>query len=533
MENHPYGLANIPTLSEGLSMTNKGKFDKFTLPESNSSEDLVLMFGSRQPKKRRVLIASSHGLFAQGLRSLLRERQATGVEVVGVVTNLEQAMAALETLNPDLIIVDYDDEILNRDEFLARFVEGEKKLRVVLLSLQSAGEAIVYDRRTLAASEIDDWLEEWSTTDDGKVIFIDDREASNTAPNGRGKMKKRSNNLIHVIIAAVLTVISTVVVFYILQHIRLLPPEASQQAVSIDNLFKGEFAVISFLFSLIVVFMVYSIVVFRRRRGDTTDAGHVEGNPKLEITWTVLPLITVFVFAIWGGQSLRDVTKPEPRPLVVNVIGQQWSWRFEYPQDGGSKIVSDKLYLPVDKPVLFRLSSVDVIHSFWVPEFRVKQDALPGGESFVRPLRVTPTKIGTYKLRCAELCGRQHTTMVSDVLVVSQADFDSWVAEQSGVSADPVVRGQKVAQTFGCLACHSVDGSALVGPSWKGAFGEQVQLADGTTVTADEAYLRESIVNPNAKVVTGFQPGIMPQNFATQMSDQQISDVIAYIESLK
>jgi DNA-binding NarL/FixJ family response regulator len=121
---------------------------------------------SSQSKKRRVLIASSHGLFAQGLRSLLRERQGDGVEVIGVVSNLEQAMVALERLNPDLIIIDYDDEALNRDEFLARFVGGEKKLRVVLLSLQTGKEALVYDRRTLAAAQIDDWLKEWDYSDE-------------------------------------------------------------------------------------------------------------------------------------------------------------------------------------------------------------------------------------------------------------------------------------------------------------------------------------------------------------------------------
>ena len=124
------------------------------------------MVNPDRPETRRVLIASSHGLFGQGLRSLLSERQETGVEVIGMVSNLEETLEALENLNPDLIIVDYDDEILNRDEFLARFVEGEKKLRVVLLSLQSGGEAVVYDRRTLAAAQIDDWLEEWKSKDD-------------------------------------------------------------------------------------------------------------------------------------------------------------------------------------------------------------------------------------------------------------------------------------------------------------------------------------------------------------------------------
>lgn len=347
-------------------------------------------------------------------------------------------------------------------------------------------------------------------------------------------MKNRSKNVLHLAIASVVTVISGIVLFFVLDNIHLLPTAASAQAASIDALFRGEYAVIAFLFALIIVFMVYSIVVFRRKKGDTTDAAHVEGNTKLEIAWTVLPLLTVFVFAVWGGQSLREVTKAEPQPLVVNVIGQQWAWRFEYPLDTGEKVVSDKLYLPIDKPVLLRLSSMDVIHSFWVPEFRVKQDALPGGEQFVRPLRVTPTKIGDYKLRCAELCGVQHTTMESDVFVRSQADFDSWLAEQSGESPDPVVRGEKVAKNFGCLACHSLDGSRLVGPTWKGAFGEQVGFEGGIPgQTVDEAYLRESILNPNLKIVKSFPAGVMPQNFSTQMSEKQINDVIEYIKSLR
>jgi cytochrome c oxidase subunit II len=347
-------------------------------------------------------------------------------------------------------------------------------------------------------------------------------------------MKNRSKNGLHLVVASILVVISTIVVFLILDNLHLMPVEASTQAISIDRLFRGEYAVISFLFSLIVVFMIYSVFVFRRRKGDTSDAAHVEGNTKLEITWTVIPLVTVFFFALWGGQSLREVTKVEPKPLIVNVIGQQWAWRFEYPLEGGDKIVSDKLYLPVDKPVLLRLSSMDVIHSFWVPEFRVKQDALPGGEAFVRPLRVTPSMIGNYKLRCAELCGRQHTTMESDVIVSAQADFDAWMTEQSGESPDPIVRGAKVAKNFGCLACHSVDGSKIVGPTWKGLFGSQVTFEGGVpSVTVDEAYLKESITNTNAKIVQGFPASVMPQNFATQLTEKQINDVIEYIKSLK
>jgi cytochrome c oxidase subunit 2 len=484
-----------------------------------------------EPKKsRRVLIASSHALFGQGLRRLLQERQGAGVEIVGMVSDLEQAMQALERLDPDLVIVDYDDQALNREEFLARFVEGEKKLRVVLLSLHSPKEAIVYDRRTMAASQIDDWLDEWNYSEEIHILPETTQSAGIKADNRRRSMK-------HLIIAGILVVVVTALLIVGLQFVKLLPEQASAQAVPIDNLFHLEFMVIAFLFSLIVVFMLYSIVVFRRRKGDLSDAAHVEGNTRLEVIWTIAPLATVLFFAYLGGDALAETVRPKPQALKVNVIGLQWTWRFEYPELG---FTSDELRLPVDRQAVLRLWSEDVIHSFWVPEFRVKQDALPGGKENSRDLRVEPTVLGDYKLRCAELCGTNHATMMADVRVVSKDDFDAWVREKTFVSDDPVVRGEQWARQFGCFACHSVDGSKVnesgityLGPTWQGIFGEQTTMADGTTVTVDEAYLLESIVDPGAKIVAGYPPGIMPANFADQLTEEQIQDIIAYIVSLR
>lgn len=481
------------------------------------------MIRSNKPGERRVLIASSHPLFGQGLRSLLKERHQTGVKVVGMVSNLDEALAALDKLDPDLIIVDYDDEVLNRDEFLARFVEGEKKLRVVLLSLQSGRDAVVYDRRTLAAAQIDDWLEEWNYESLASPKPLTEiGGADETVQNRRTGMK-------HFVIAAILVVIVTALLIVGLDRVQILPVQASLQANSIDSLFNLEFKVIAFLFSLIVVFMVYSVIFFRRKKGDDSDAAHIEGNRNLEVIWTLAPLATVLFFAYLGGESLAETLRPDPQALEIDVTASQWSWRFEYPDTG---IVSTELMLPLDKQVLLRLSSTDVIHSFWVPEFRVKQDALPGGQDFIRDLRITPTEIGNYKVRCAELCGLQHAYMLADVKVVSQADFDQWVNEQTFVSDDPVVRGRQYAEQFGCLACHSTDGSTLVGPTWQGVFGHEVTLEDGSTVVSDEAYLRESILNPGAKIVSGFQ-NIMPPNIAADMSDAQLADIIEYIKSLR
>lgn len=334
----------------------------------------------------------------------------------------------------------------------------------------------------------------------------------------------------HLIIAGILVVVVTVLLILGMGQVNLLPTAASAQAEPIDRMFDLEFKVIAFLFALIIVFMVYSIVVFRRKAGDTTDAKHIEGNTRLEVAWTIVPLVTVLAFAFMGSQALAETQRIDPRAIEVNVIGSQWSWSFEYPELG---VVSDKLYLPVGQQALLHLSSADVIHSFWVPEFRVKQDALPGGDEFVRDLRVTPTQIGEYKVRCAELCGRRHAYMENPVIVLSQQDYDGWVIQATGLSEDPVERGQNWYTSFGCNACHSLDGTPGVGPSWQGLYESQRSLADGSTVTADEAYLQESILNPNAKIVSGFGENLMPQNFGEHMSEAQIQDMIEFIKSLR
>jgi cytochrome c oxidase subunit II len=466
----------------------------------------------KRARSQRVLIASSHPLFGQGLRSLLEARQRS-VEVIGVVSSIEEAMQALEKHRPDLVVVDYDDRLLNREDALARFFEGERKLRVVLLSLSDPQHAQVYDRRTLAAAQIDDWLEEWPAVDE----------------LSKAPQSNRRSNMKHFIVVGILVILVTALLLFGLQAAHLLPTAAALQANPIDRMFGLEFSVIAFLFALIVVFMVYSIFVFRRKKGDTSDARHVEGNQRLEIVWTAIPLATVLGFAYLGSQALAETTRVDPGALVVNVIGSQWSWRFEYPELG---IQTNELRLPVDRQALLQLSSTDVIHSFWVPEFRVKQDALPGGKKFVRDLRVTPTQIGKYTLRCAELCGLNHTYMEAPVIVMATTDFDAWAAQEAGLSADPLERARKWYETFGCKACHTLDGTTGVGPTWKGAYGSQVKLADGSTVTVDDAYIIESIRNPGAKIVEGFQ-NIMPAGVGSTLNDQQIQDLVALLKSLK
>ncbi|HBY08525.1 MAG TPA: cytochrome c oxidase subunit II [Chloroflexi bacterium] len=329
----------------------------------------------------------------------------------------------------------------------------------------------------------------------------------------------------HFIGVAVLVVILTALVGLALNTLGLLPDVASLQGQYIDGLFQVHTWIIAFLFALIVGFMLYSIIVFRRKEGDESDAEHIEGNNALEITWTVVPLITVLSVAVLGANTLSKVTAVDPGAMEVKVIGQQWAWRFEYPEAG---VVSDVLYLPKGQQALLEMESMDVLHSFWVPEFRVKQDLMPGSTT---ELRITPTEIGDYTVRCAEVCGLQHTYMLADVKVVSEGDFNTWLSAEAAIADDPVARGQKVYESYGCKACHTIDGSPLVGPSFLGAFGRTVELADGTTVLADADYFYNSIINPTSQIVAGFPPA-MPQNFADQLSDQQIKDVIDFIMSL-
>ena len=333
----------------------------------------------------------------------------------------------------------------------------------------------------------------------------------------------------HFIVAAIIVILLMVGTYFLLDNIQLLPEQASLQARSIDELFRFDFIAIAVLFSLIIGLMIYSIIFFRRRKGDETDGPHIEGNTPLEVVWTLVPLGFVLFLAYYGSSILGKVEAPDPRPLRVEVIGSQWSWRFEYPD---YDIISTELVLPVNRQALLNMTSTDVIHSFWIPEFRVKQDLLPG-EGFEKELRITPIELGEYKVRCAELCGREHYAMLAPVAVLTEANFEAWVAEESGtVSDDPVVRGELVAKQYGCTACHSSDGSELAGPTWMGIYGSTELLADGSSILVDSNYLIQSIREPGFQIVSGYQ-NIMPENIGADLTDEQISDVLAFIESVK
>ncbi|MEZ4642749.1 MAG: cytochrome c oxidase subunit II [Chloroflexota bacterium] len=328
-----------------------------------------------------------------------------------------------------------------------------------------------------------------------------------------------------------------------------LPVRASAEGILIDTMFQGHFWMISFLFALIMVIMLYAVVVFRRRPGDETEGPHVHGSTVLEIIWTVVPVVAVIGFGVWGTVTLGQLLEAKPNEMVIEVTGKQWQWSFSYPEQD---VKSPQLYLPVNQPVVLQMTSQDVLHSFWVPEFRVKQDLVPGRTT---TLRFTPTLAGDYKVRCAEICGLDHTNMLADVRVVSETEFASWVEARSVAiqyaDLTPEQRGDlwhgaEGDGGFGCNSCHSIDGSTGAGPTWLGLYGRQETLTDGSTITVDEEYIRNSILHPNDQIVSGFNRDVMPQNYEELFAAKQaeilasdgieidiIADLIAYIQTLE
>ena len=243
-------------------------------------------------------------------------------------------------------------------------------------------------------------------------------------------MPGSSTNLRHFIIITVLIVLSTVIMTWLLRVMLPLPMEASTQAATVDYVFNWNMFLIALFFSLVMVFMLYAVFAFRRRDDDESEGEHFEGNSVLEIVWTVVPLVIVIFLAILGVTTLNEITQAQDNELVVNVEGFQWGWTFSYPEEGD--MISAEMVLPVDRPARMEMTSKDVIHSFWIPEFRVKQDLVPGQ---ITVLRFTPSEVGDYELRCAEICGLSHWSMIANVRVVEQEEYDAWISEQTAGSS--------------------------------------------------------------------------------------------------
>jgi cytochrome c oxidase subunit 2 len=243
---------------------------------------------------------------------------------------------------------------------------------------------------------------------------------------------------------------------------------------------------------------------------------------KLEIAWSVIPLLITFTFFFWGASVFFAINRPPNDAIEVSVVGKQWMWKFQH-ADGQREI--NELHVPIGRPVKLTMASEDVIHSFYVPAFRVKRDVLPGR---VATTWFEATRRGRYHLFCAEYCGTKHSGMIGWVIVMEPAEFQSWLA--GGASGQSLAgAGQKLFQELGCATCHRPDSLAR-GPNLEGLFGNPVKLADGTVVTADDSYVRESIATPSAKVVAGFQP-IMP-TYQGLVNEEGLMQLVAYVRSL-
>lgn len=297
------------------------------------------------------------------------------------------------------------------------------------------------------------------------------------------------------------------------------PEAASTFAPQVDALYMF-LVLLTLFFTVAIYFAVLFFALKYRRTPENQQGVHIHGNNLLEIIWSVIPLGIVMIIFVWGAVLfLRGIHSPEGA-LEITGVPKQWMWKFQHPQ---GKREINQLHVPVGKPVKMIMTSEDVIHSFYVPAFRVKQDVLPNRYSSVS---FEPTKPGTYHLFCAEYCGTSHSQMIGSVVVMEPADYQAWLAGTAGAGTplSQAELGQKVFQQLNCQSCHS---DPLRAPALEGLLGKAVELEEGRIVTADRNYIRESLMNPNAKIVRGFQP-IMP-TYSGQITEEEIMQLISYL----
>jgi cytochrome c oxidase subunit 2 len=303
----------------------------------------------------------------------------------------------------------------------------------------------------------------------------------------------------------------------------LFPARASTMAGRVDALFFFLIAVSAFFAILIATLIVVFGIRYRRRAA--TDVGaDVHPSMALEVTWIGIPTVIAMVMFGWGASLYFTMFTPPAETLDVYVVGKQWMWKFQH-VEGRREI--DELHVPVGRAIRLTMTSEDVIHSFYLPEFRVKHDVLPGRYTNVW---FTANRPGRYHLFCSEYCGTRHSGMIGSIVVMEPAEYQAWLGGGTmGGALSLAAAGQKLFTDLACISCHRSDGTGR-GPAVDGLFGKTVTLSTGQKVTADEAYVRESILDPAAKVVAGFQP-IMP-TFRGLVSEEQLNQVIEYIKSL-
>ena len=306
-----------------------------------------------------------------------------------------------------------------------------------------------------------------------------------------------------------------------LSDLPLFPEQASTGAARVDALFMFVM-VVSVVFATLIFSLVLYFAVKYRRRSDTEQPRPILGDVRLELLWTVIPLGLTMIMFVWGARLYFTTANPPADAMEVAVVGKQWMWKFQHPE--GRREINE-LHVPVGRPVKLTMASEDVIHSFFVPAFRVKMDVVPGRYTTTW---FEATRPGTFHLFCAQYCGTVHAGMGGRVVVLTPTAYEAWLSG-GATGESPVAAGERLFQQLGCATCHRADGPGN-GPSLVGLFGQTVRLHSGETVLADEAYIRESVLNPTAKIVAGYQP-IMP-TFQGLISEEGLLQLIAYIRSL-
>lgn len=305
-----------------------------------------------------------------------------------------------------------------------------------------------------------------------------------------------------------------------LSHVPLFPEQASTMAAQTDALLYFLLAVSAF-FSVLIGLTVVFFAIKYRRRSELDRPARVRSPLVLEVVWIAIPFGLAMIMFAWGARLYVQLKRPPDNATEVFVVGKQWMWKIQH-MEGVREI--NELHVPVGRPIKLTMTSEDVIHSFFVPAFRIKQDVLPGR---LTTAWFQATKIGTYHLFCSQYCGTDHARMIGQVIVMEPSAYDVWLSGSPGVAVASI--GEKLFQEMGCVACHRI--TTPRGPSLVGLYGQPVRLQNGTSVTADDAYLLESIVDPQAKIVADYEP-IMP-TYKGLVSEQGLLQLIAYIKSLQ
>ncbi|MEK9657894.1 MAG: cytochrome c oxidase subunit II [bacterium] len=305
------------------------------------------------------------------------------------------------------------------------------------------------------------------------------------------------------------------------------PEAASDVAATTDILFYVILWSSVFLFVAIVATTLYFAFKYRRGQHNLKATGQLIHNLPLELSWTIIPLVLLMFVFYWGFKDYLNLVIPPANATEIRVVGKKWFWAFEYPKEGVKSV--GEIVVPVNKPVKFIMTSDDVLHSFYLPNFRTKKDAVPNHYSRIY---IEPNRTGVFQIFCTEYCGDGHSKMEAILRVVSQEEYEEFLVSSSSDNDMPLSElGAKLYTKNACNTCHSIDGSRVVGPTWKGLYGKVRKMTDGRDVEADDNYLHRSIVEPHAEIVEGY-PAVMP-SYSGLLNDRQIAAIIEYIKTLK